>query len=154
MGDNQWISKMHGATIKISLNSIYSLNINICEIGTLMCSLVSDSGGMQTNIKTWLIAGNVERLSEASVYKDATSTGHAVHPSLRGTFLYWVKSVTSTVVVPSWEKNKPWLSPVFASYFPTLQPADNSSWALFTYIEVKVKQCRYRPGVAQRVPGS
>ena len=69
-------------------------------------------------------------------YKDATSTVHAVHPSLCGTFLYWMQSVTSTVDVPSWEKN-PWLSPVFPSYFPTLHTADNSSWAVFTYLPVK-----------------
>lgn len=95
---------------------------------------------MQTNTKTWLIVGNGERLSEASVYKDATSTVHAVYPSLRGAFLYWMQSVTSTVDVPSWEKNKPWLLPVFPSHFPTLHTADNSSWAVFTYLPVQKKQ--------------
>jgi len=63
-------------------------------------------GGMQTNIKTWLVVGNVERLSGPSVYKDATSTVHAIHPSLRGTFLYWMQPVTSTVDVPYWKKKK------------------------------------------------
>lgn len=95
---------------------------------------------MQTNIKKWLIVGNVECLSEASVYKDATSTVHAIHPSLRGTFLYWMQPVTSTVDVPYREQNKPWLSPVFPSYFPTLHTADNSSWAVFTYLPAQKKK--------------
>jgi len=96
-------------------------------------------GGMQTSIKTWMMAGNVERLSEASVSKDATCTVHAIHPSLRGTFLYWMQPVTSTVDVPYWEQNKPWLSLVYPSYFPTLHTADNSSWAVFTYLPAQKK---------------
>lgn len=35
------------------------------------------------------------------------------------------------------KENKPWLSPVFPSCFPTLHAADNSSWAVFTYLPVQ-----------------
>jgi len=65
---------------------------------------------------------------------------YVVHPSLRGTFLYWMQSVTSTVDVFPEKKNKPWLSPVFPSCFPTLHTTDNSSWAVFTYLPVQKKQ--------------
>jgi len=51
-----------------------------------------------------------------------------------------MQSVTSTVDVPYWEQNKPWLSPVYSSYFPTLHTTDNSSWAVLTYLPAPKKK--------------
>jgi hypothetical protein len=73
----------------------------------------------QTNIKTWLVDANVERLSETSVYNDEASALHAVRPSLRGTFCIERSRLWPRLTYLP-EKETCLDSPPFQYYFPTL----------------------------------